>query len=373
MYSILTLKTGREKSILHQHPWIFSGAVQQLPQAENGDIIEVRDIQQKLGKNEIKIDDQYWFHKIQKAYQLRQHYLLNTSTNAYRLLFAEGDFIPGVIVDVYDKVAVMQLLIKGSEKISPILIQGIEKLGIQHIYLKTKENSQVLENIEPESAWLTKAYQEEILIRENNLRFPVDVKKGQKTGFFLDQRENRNLLKQYSQGKKILNAFSYTGGFSVYALSGGATEVHSVDISKDAIAMGNQSIQMNFGENAPHQSFTEDCFDFLKKAPNDLYDIIILDPPAFAKNKKSLVNASRGYISLNELGFRKVKSGGLVFTFSCSGSVDRDLFRKIVFTAAYESGRNIRIIHQLTQPLDHPVNIYHPEGEYLKGLVLYVE
>lgn len=390
-FPILTLKPEREKSILNQHPWIFSGAVQKMPSADEGEIVAVHDSRNRylgygffsrqsqitcrlfeFGKEPKEIDENYWLTKIKKAYDVRQKYVINSDTNAYRLLHAEGDFFPGVIVDVYNQIAVLQLLVQGTEKILPHIVKGIQALGIDYLYLKTKESSQIIEGIETRQAWLDKVWKEELIIKENGLKFPIDVEKGQKTGFFLDQRDNRLLIKQLAEGKSVLNTFSYTGGFSVYALAGGASEVVSVDISKEAIEAGEKTMAINFGQNASHRSVVEDCFDFLKKETQQ-YDIVILDPPAFAKNKKSVANASRGYISLNELGIKRVKPGGLLFTFSCSGNIDKDLFRKIIFTAAAGVGRPVRILHQLTQPVDHPINIYHPEGEYLKGLVLYVE
>ncbi|MDX2301601.1 MAG: class I SAM-dependent rRNA methyltransferase [Microscillaceae bacterium] len=391
MYPILELKSGREKSLLKQHPWVFSGAVERLPDAQNGDMIQIHNHQGKLmgygfyspqsqitarifefTQQPLILDKSYWMLKIQKSYQIRQAYVQKADTNAYRLLHAEGDFFPGVIIDIYQNCAVVQLLVKGTEKIYPQITEALQNLGFEYIYLKTKDNSRFLEDLNLPGSWVDDRVPKQVEILENGLNFYIDVEKGQKTGFFLDQRENRQLLRTYSFGKKILNTFSYTGGFSVYALAGGAKEVHSVDISKEAIALGDEIIRKNFDSQAPHQSYTEDCFDFLKRSSAD-YDIIVLDPPAFAKNKKAIPNASRGYISLNELGLRKLKPGGLLFTFSCSGSIDRDLFRKIVFTAAAEVKRNIRILHQLSQPLDHPINIYHPEGEYLKGLVLQIE
>ena len=391
MFPIIEIKAGREKSLLNKHPWIFSGAVQKLPKAENGDIVEIRDKKQSLygygfyspqsqiicriftfTQEEMVIDQDFWLSKIENAYKLRKTYVFSQKTNAFRLIHAEGDFLPGVIADVYGKVVVMQLLIKGAEKIYQDLVAGFKSLGFAHVYLKTKDNSHFLEDLKLDKAWLTGEFEEKIIISENGLQFPIDVVKGQKTGFFIDQRDNRLLLKEYAKGKSVLNTFSYTGGFSVYALAGGATEVHSVDISKDAIQICDETIELNFPGDKRHASFAEDCFDYLKKK-EQAYDIVILDPPAFAKNKKSVPNAARGYISLNELGLKRVKPGGLLFTFSCSGNIDRDLFRKIIFQASAQTGRNIRIIHQLSQPIDHPVNIYHPEGEYLKGLVLYVE
>jgi 23S rRNA (cytosine1962-C5)-methyltransferase len=392
MLPILELKSNREKSILNRHPWIFSGAVQKLPKANLGDVIAVQDAQKRLlgygffdpqsqivcrlfeiGKNPQMPTPEYWGDKIKKAYKLRQNYLSNPDTNAYRLIHAEGDNFPGLIIDIYDKVVVIQLLIKGVELIFPHVLKALADLGFEYIYLKNKESSQRLEQLETNSGWIGEVYPVPLVIRENQLSFPIDVEKGQKTGFFIDQRDNRDLLKHYSKDKKVLNAFSYTGGFSVYALAGGASEVHSVDISKDAIKICDDTVRLNFpNREISHESFAEDCFEYLKNTPST-YDIVVLDPPAFAKNKKSVTNAARGYISLNELGLKKVKSGGLLFTFSCSGNIDRDLFRKIIFTASAETGREIRILHQLSQPLDHPINIYHPEGEYLKGLVLYVE
>ncbi|AFM06358.1 putative SAM-dependent methyltransferase [Bernardetia litoralis DSM 6794] len=418
-YPIVLLKKGREKSILNQHPWIFSGAVQKMPNLPNGEIVAVQDAGGRIlgygffdpnsqitcrifeftrfhdKKTEFIADEAYFHQKIKNAYNLRENYLLNSSTNAYRLLHAEGDFFSGVIVDIYDTVASVQLLTKGTERIAKHIFSGIRAIGIEHIYLHIKESTKNIEGL-GEDAIIKQGWQLEegqtkndiplmpVQILENNLKFKVDVVNGQKTGFFIDQRENRELVKQYSKDKSVLNCFGYTGGFSVYAIDGGAKKVVSVDISKDATDEANQNVALNFNSlmraNNNHEAIAQDCFEYLKGLDTNLetneeeqFDIIILDPPAFSKNKRSLPKASRGYINLNELGFKKVKSGGLVFTFSCSGSVSKDLFRKLVFTAAAEAGRKVRIVHQLTQPLDHPINIYHPEGEYLKGLVLQVE
>jgi 23S rRNA (cytosine1962-C5)-methyltransferase len=393
MYPTLVLKSGRERSVLNQHAWIYSGAVKELPQnANQGDIIRVTDNKNNLlaygfyapknqivarlfyfGVEEINIDHAFWRDKILKAYELRKNYLIASDTNAYRLLHAEGDSLPGLIVDVYDHTASVQVLHKGVELFYQVLIDTLLEIGIKHIYLKTKDNSRRLEQINVPQGWATEPFTEDILITENGLKFWVNVEKGQKTGFFLDQRENRDLLKKYSKDKVVLNAFGYTGGFSVYAAAGGAKEVISADISKDASEMAEKNVKLNFAEYENHQTVTEDCFAYLKNMPENYFDILVLDPPAFAKTAQNVPNASRGYKEINMWGFKKVKKGGLVFTFSCSGSVDRDLFRKIVFGAAADVGRNVRIIHQLTQPIDHPINIYHPEGEYLKGLVLYVE
>lgn len=396
-YPKLILKSGRDRAMILRHPWIFSGAIKTLPQAENGDIVAVCDNDHKLlgygffsSQSQIscRVFDyttqpqsfdtaDYWIEKVQKASTLRQKFVLETSpkpTNCFRLLHAEGDFLPGVIADVYGSVVVLQVLIKGTEKIKDYLIEGIRRIGYDKIYLKNKQNTEWLEDVQLSNGWLSDAKnaEQKIEVLENGVKFLIDFEKGQKTGFFLDQRDNRELLRYYSAGKKVLNAFCYTGGFSVYALAGGATKVDSVDISKDAVAVCDQNVMLNFGESAPHASFAEDCFDYLKRC-TEQYDIMVLDPPAFAKNARSVPNATRGYKELNLMGFKKIKSGGLIFTFSCSQHIDTDLFRKIVFGAAADARRNVRILHQLHQPPDHPVNIYHPESEYLKGLVLYVE
>jgi 23S rRNA (cytosine1962-C5)-methyltransferase len=286
-------------------------------------------------------------------------------------MHAEGDFLPGVIIDVYDDTAVVQLLIKGTELISGFLFDALHEIGLKHIYLKTKQNTQRLEEVGLESGWVGAERSMPIEGKENGVTFLVDVEKGQKTGFFIDQRENRKILGEYSKNKKVLNTFSYSGGFSLYALAGGATLVHSVDSSKDAIDMCDKNVAANYKVET-HQSYVQDVFEFMQQNKED-YDIMVLDPPAFAKNARSVPNASRGYKNLNLIAFKQIKPGGLVFTFSCSQHIDRDLFRKIVFSAAADAGRNVRIIKQLTQPEDHPINIFHPEGEYFKGLLLHVE
>lgn len=388
----LILKSGRERSLLNKHSWIYSGAVKVLPtQAQQGDIVAVANNKgQVLGygfyapKNQIicrlfhfgdeaNFDTNFWRKKIIQAYQMRKKYVINEQTNAYRLIFSESDGLPGLIVDAYDKVASVQILHKGIAYIYEILLEMLKELGFEYIYLKTKENSRRLENIALPEGWVAGvAPAQSVFIKENGLLFGVDVEKGQKTGFFLDQRDNRNLLKTYTKGKKVLNTFAYTGGFSVYAVAGGASEVVSVDISKDVCNEAEKNVRLNFPNYNSHSAFAEDCFLYLKKMPENEFDIIILDPPAFAKTAQNVPNAARGYKEINMQAFRKIKEGGLVFTFSCSGSVDRDLFRKIVFGAAADVGRDIKIVQQLTQPADHPISIYQPETEYLKGLLLYV-
>jgi 23S rRNA (cytosine1962-C5)-methyltransferase len=389
----LIVKKGKERSMTNRHPWIYSGAVHALPTAENGEIVEVLDWQgNRLGygfyspENQIicrvfdfsaesiaSIDALYWEKKIRNAFVLRKFYIADSDTNAYRLINAEGDFFPGLIADVYDQTVVVQLLIRGTEVIKEAIVTALLNIGFKFIYLKTKEVSQILEGIKSEKAWLSEAGEEKVEIREHGIRFWVDVAKGQKTGFFLDQRDSRALLADYSKGKKVLNTFCYSGGFSMYALRAGAETVDSLDSSKTALELCRQNVELNDFQPEKHRTLAEDCFDYLRKMETDYYDLIVLDPPAFAKNAHSVPQASRGYKDLNLLAFQKIKSGGIVFTFSCSQKIDRDLFRKIVFAAAADAGRNIRILHQTTQPADHPINIFHPENEYLKGLVLYVE
>jgi 23S rRNA (cytosine1962-C5)-methyltransferase len=389
MFPFLILKPQREKSLLQQHPWIFSGAIAQLPEdAQDGDIVSVLNSKQHFmgfgfytpdksiavrmiyfGKSEVKITGDFWEQKIKNAFEMRKklHFEKN-NTNCYRLLHAEGDFLSGIIIDVYDNVVVVQLLHKGIENIFPHIQIALENLGFKYIYLKnTSQNSDKVT-----SKWLTTPPTEDlIIVKENGISFPISVEKGQKTGFFIDQRESRLLLKNYAKDKSILNTFAYTGGFSAYAFVGGAQKVVSVDISQEANLLCEKTIELNAGKEAHHEIVTEDCFDYLKNS-KDTYDIVIIDPPAFAKGQNALKQATRGYISLNELALKRVKKGGLLFTFSCSGVVSKEDFRKMVFSASMESHREVRILHQLTQPADHPINIFHPEGEYLKGLVLEV-
>jgi 23S rRNA (cytosine1962-C5)-methyltransferase len=260
----------------------------------------------------------------------------------------------------------------GSEKIATVLSTALQELGFDRIYLKNKHFDGESPNGSLPDGWLAGEGSTEIEILENGLKFKVDIESGQKTGFFLDQRDNRELIGKLTKDKKVLNAFAYSGGFSVYALANGAKEVHSVDISKSAVALADANVALNFGETKNHKSVAEDCFSYLKTMDSD-YDVIILDPPAFAKSMRARDRAARGYKEINMTALSNIKSGGILATFSCSQVVDRDLFRKIVFSAAADSGRNVRILYQLTQPEDHPINIYHPEGEYLKGLILYVE
>ncbi|MDZ4758670.1 MAG: class I SAM-dependent rRNA methyltransferase [Bacteroidota bacterium] len=391
-FPILTLKPDRQRSLINRHPWVFSGAVQNLPKAETGDIIEVHDNKgQWLGygffdeRSEIVckifeyddphaiIDQAYWQKRLSLAYNLRKNLLDLSNTNCFRLVHAEGDSLPGMIADVYDNTVVMQILHKGTQNILDDIAFSLCNLGFEYIYLKTKKSSKHIEDINLPQGWCGKEGNPIINVKENGLNYQVDIENGQKTGFFLDQRDNRFLLRQYSKNKSVLNAFCYTGGFSVSALKGDAAQITSVDISKSAVDACNYNMRENFGSDAPHTSFAADCFDYLRGMPAGQFDVIVLDPPAFAKHARAVPQASRGYKDINMLAIQKIKPGGIIFTFSCSKNIDTVLFRKIVFGAAADARRNVRIIHQLTQGVDHPINIYHPEGEYLKGLVLYIE
>jgi 23S rRNA (cytosine1962-C5)-methyltransferase len=387
----IILKSGRERSLINRHPWLFSGAVKQLPNAENGEIVMIQTNHNELlaygffstqsqivcrifefTNEPIAIDIPYWRRKLNNAFELRKRLIDSNTTTCYRLLHAEGDFFPGIIADVYADVLVLQLLIKGTERLSAILYPIFKEMGFEYIYLKTKQSTQLLEQVESGSTWVYQAKEMPVTVLENGNKFSINVETGQKTGFFIDQRKNRQILANHAAHKTVLNTFSYSGGFSIYALEAGAKLVHSVDSSKDAISLCDENVLL-CGHANKHESFVADVFDYLKQAPTDFYDVIVLDPPAFAKHSRAVDNAAKGYKNLNKLGFSKVKAGGLIFTYSCSQHIDKDLFRKIVFSAAAETGRNVRILEQLSQPEDHPINIYHPEGEYLKGLLMVVD
>ncbi len=389
----IIIKKGRERALINRHPWIFSGAVQTMPEAELGEILSVYSHDNRLigygfyapgtqitcrvfeytDTETNVLSQEYWTEKVHKAHDIRKRFVISEQTDAFRLINAEGDFFPGLIADVYKDTVVLQLLIKGTEKILDFIVVALKELGFEKVYLKAKDVAGRLENVERKKGWVSaKAGDTKIEIIENGVKFWVDIESGQKTGFFLDQRDARLLIKQYSKGSKVCNTFSYSGGFSLYALDAGAELVHSVDSSKIAIELIEENLKLNNILPEKHQSYAEDVFKFLKNTENK-YDLIVLDPPAFAKTAKAVPNATRGYKELNLIAFRNINPGGIVFTFSCSQKITRDLFRKIVFGAAADAKRNIRILHQTTQPPDHPINIYHPENEYLKGLVLYVE
>ena len=392
-YKKLYLKPGKEESLKRFHPWVFSGAIARIEgEPEEGEIVDVYTSKKEfiacghfqigsiavrvLSFVQVTIDHNFWKHKLEVAYDLRRSLNLagNPINNTYRLVHGEGDNLPGLIIDVYDHTAVMQAHSVGMHVYRMEIAEALsEVMGdvIQHIYYKSETTLPFKAELGQENGFIKGGSPENVAM-EYGLKFHVDWLKGQKTGFFVDQRENRHLLEQYAKGRNVLNMFCYTGGFSFYAMRGGANLVHSVDSSAKAIDLTNQNVELNFPGDTRHQAFAEDAFKYLDRM-GDQYDLIILDPPAFAKHRDALRNALRGYSKLNAKAFEKIKPGGILFTFSCSQVVDKKDFRNAVFTAAAQSGRSVRILHQLTQPGDHPVNIYHPEGEYLKGLVLYVE
>lgn len=386
------LKPKKEESLRRFHPWVFSGAIQSIEgKPEEGDLVAVYAADKSflaighyqigsiavrvLSFAEIAIAEQFWLDKVNAAYQLRVAAgLIHPDNNTFRLIHGEGDNLPGLIVDVYGDTAVMQAHSVGMHHARKVLAEAIVKSapGVQNVYYKSETTLPFKAGLEPENGFLIGKDNTGHTTLENGLQFQVDWLKGQKTGFFIDQRENRALLEQYAKGKSVLNMFCYTGGFSVYAMRGGAKLVHSVDSSAKAIELTDKNMELNFPGDLRHASFAEDAFRYLNANKNQ-YDLIILDPPAFAKHRDAVRNALKGYKRLNAKGIEQVKPGGVIFTFSCSQVISKEQFRLAVFSAAAETGRNVRILHQLTQPADHPVNIYHPEGEYLKGLVLYVE
>ena len=392
-YKKVYLKAGKEESLKRFHPWVFSGAIARIEgEPEEGEIVDVYTSKKEFiacghfqigsiavrvltfRQEEINLD--FWKHRLEVALDLRRSLNLvdNPENNTYRLVHGEGDNLPGLIIDVYGQTAVMQAHSAGMHVYRMEIAEALsEVMGdiVQHIYYKSETTLPFKADLGPENGFIKGGSPENVAL-ENGLKFHVDWLKGQKTGFFVDQRENRHLLERYSKGRNVLNMFCYTGGFSFYAMRGGANLVHSVDSSAKAIDLTNQNVELNFPGNERHQAFAEDAFKYLDRM-GDQYDLIILDPPAFAKHRDALRNALRGYSKLNAKAFEKIKPGGILITFSCSQVVDKKDFRNAVFTAAAQSGRSVRILHQLTQPGDHPVNIYHPEGEYLKGLVLYVE
>ncbi len=393
MYKSIYLKRGKEESLLRFHPWVFSGAIHHADAgiqegetvrviASTGDFIAVGHYQvgsiavRVLSFSDITIDQSFWRERLAAAITMRCHIGIadNPENNTYRLVHGEGDWLPGLVIDCYGSTAVMQAHSVGMHLNRMDICQALtDVMGgrIQQVYYKSETTLPYKAHLEEEDGFIFGHTDDDIAV-ENGLKFHVDWLRGQKTGFFVDQRENRSLLEHYSKDKTVLNMFCYTGGFSVYAMRGGAKYVHSVDSSAKAIEITNNNIGLNFPGDPRHEAYCEDAFRFLEEKRNK-YDIVVLDPPAFAKHRAALHNALKGYIRLNAKGIRLVKEGGLLFTFSCSQAVSKDQFRSAVFTAAAQSGRKVRIIHQLHQPADHPINIYHPEGEYLKGLVLYVE
>lgn len=392
-YPVVTLHRGKEDSLLRFHPWVFSGAIKHLEAGiEEGDVVMVMAADgspmgvghYQIGSIAVRmlsfsveaIDENFYLNRLKEAAQMRVALgLIRDDNNAYRLVHGEGDFLPGLIVDVYGHTAVVQAHSPGMHFARNVIAKALtelQQIDVRNVYYKSETTLPYKAQLDPQNDYLIGHYDGNEAL-ENGLKFHVDWLKGQKTGFFVDQRDNRSLLKYYARGRKVLNMFCYTGGFSVYALSGDAKEVHSVDSSAKAIALTEANVQLNFGDDAPHQAFAEDAFKYIDNMPKDYYDLVVLDPPAFAKHRGAIRNALRGYQKLNARAMEKMPSGSILFTFSCSQAISKDMFRLAVFSAAAQTGRRVKILHQLTQPADHPVNIYHPEGEYLKGLILYIE
>ena len=393
MYKTVHLKKGKEESLKRFHPWIFSGAIHHFDEDISegeivrivtfmGDFIAIGHYQigsiavRVLSFQDIHVDEKFWETCLGSALAMRRCIGMadNPQNNTYRLVHGEGDNLPGLVIDCYGKTAVMQAHSVGMHNNRFDICKALIKImgdRIEQIYYKSETTLPYKAELGQENGFIYGSTEEDIAI-ENGLKFHVDWLKGQKTGFFIDQRENRSLLEHYAKGRSVLNMFCYTGGFSVYAMRGQAKLVHSVDSSAKAVELTNQNIALNFPQDTRHEAFCEDAFKYLD-THDGKYNLIVLDPPAFAKHRSTLRNALKGYTRLNVKGFQQIKSGGILFTFSCSQVVTKEQFRNAVFTAAAQAGRKVRILHQLHQPADHPINIYHPEGEYLKGLVLYVE
>lgn len=389
----IQLKKGKEESLKRFHPWIFSGAILRMDDGiEEGELVKVVTFNREfiaighyqigsiavriLSFRDITIDQEFWKSRLKAALNMRIAIGIadNPTNNTYRLVHGEGDLLPGLIIDCYGKTAVMQAHSVGMhvERL-PICeaLRSVMGSRIEHVFYKSETTLPFKAELGQQDGFLYGGSDDNVAI-ENGLKFHVDWLKGQKTGFFVDQRENRTLLEKYAKNRSVLNMFCYTGGFSVYAMRGGAKLVHSVDSSAKAVELTNANIKLNFPSDARHAAFCDDAFKYLD-AHDAQYDLVVLDPPAFAKHRAALRNALKGYTRLNVKGFERIKPGGILFTFSCSQVVTKENFRNAVFTAAAQAKRKVRILHQLHQPADHPINIYHPEGEYLKGLVLYVE
>ena len=393
MYKQVYLKKGKEESLKRFHPWIFSGAIHHMDDGieegevvrvitAGGDFIAVGHYQigsiavRVLSFTDVPIDENFWNKRIRSALNVRMAVGIacNPDNDTYRLVHGEGDNLPGLVIDCYGKTAVMQAHSVGMhmsrKDICNVLVSVMDG-KIDNVYYKSETTLPFKADLGQENGFIY-GHTDNNIATENGLRFRIDWLKGQKTGFFVDQRENRLLLETYAKGRSVLNMFCYTGGFSVYAMRGGARLVHSVDSSAKAIELTNSNVGMNFPNDGRHAAFCEDAFKYLDEN-DDKYDLMVLDPPAFAKHRGALHNALKGYTRLNVKGLQRIKHGGILFTFSCSQVVTKEQFRNAVFTAAAQAQRKVRILHQLHQPADHPINIYHPEGEYLKGLVLYVE
>lgn len=389
------LKHGKQESLLRHHPWVFSGAISRVSaEIEEGEIVDVFTSSgdfiarghSQVGSIAVRvltfedeaIDQQWWNDRIASALSVRRTLGLvgNATTTCYRLVHGEGDNLPGLVVDIYDKTAVVQCHSVGMYLSLDAIVEALKANfgeSLTAIYNKSSQTLPFKADVDAEDGYLWGEGVGEEVVLEGGHKFAVNWAKGQKTGFFIDQRANRALVAEYAKGRNLLNTFCYTGGFSIYALAGGAKSVTSVDSSGVAIELVDKNVALNFPEGAPHKSAAMDTFDFLRTVEDGEFDMIILDPPAFAKHHKVLGNALQGYKRLNARAMEKIAKGGILFTFSCSQAVSKEQFRLAVFSAAAIAGRKVRILHQLTQPTDHPINIYHPEGEYLKGLVLYVE
>ena len=392
-YPKVILKSGKDQSVRRYHPWIFSGAIKKIiGHVNEGDLVYVTDNKDEflaighyqigsiavriISFEEKEIDNAFWKDKIERAYQLRKMTGLATSetNNVYRLVHAEGDGLPGLIIDFYNGTAVLQMHSIGMYLNREHIVNALKEIlgdKLTAVYDKSESTIPFKSEIEAKNGYLFGESSEKVVLEYGN-KFKINWEEGQKTGFFIDQRENRKLLAEYSKGRSVLNVFGYTGGFSVYAMKGDAKLVHSVDSSKKAIDLTNENIELNFEDTSRHEAFAVDAFEYLNNIDNK-YDLIILDPPAFAKHQNVLHNALQGYKRLNIKAIEQIKPGGILFTFSCSQVVSKENFRKTIFTAAANTGRNVRILHQLNQPVDHPISVYHPESEYLKGLVVYVE
>ncbi len=383
----LIIKAEKEKKLCHnRNSWLYTGAVKLSETNQEGEIIEIfTESGKRCGygfffggeniaayiflfteKKTNVLNPEFWEHLILKAYHIRTK-ILPPNTNIFRLIHSEGDQIPGLTIDIYKNTAVIEFKILGLEKIANYIFSALKKIGFNNIFIKKSISGKL------DKQWISGDRTNPIIGKEYDINFIIDIENGQKTGFFIDQRENRKLIEQYSADKKMLNLFSYTGGFSIYALKAGANIVHSVDISKKALELAEKNAALNGFNKFQHITIEENAFDFLTKMPENYYDLIVIDPPAFSKNDYSVKNAIRGYKELNRQAIKKIKSEGIIFTFSCSQKIDKQTFRQIIFYAAADARRNVRIIHQLNQAPDHPIDIYQPKSEYLKGFVLLID
>lgn len=389
----IVLKSGKDQSIMRFHPWIFSGAIKKTyGNLHEGDVVDIYDNKDNylgcghyqigsiavrmLSFEPTEINEEFYHSRLEMAYKVREILLTNMgNTNVYRLIHGEGDNLPGLIIDIYDDTAVMQMHSIGMFLARDIIGESLKKLfgdKINHIYCKSGATLPKVALENETKNYFIYGNKESGIVKEYGIEYQINWLEGQKTGFFIDQRENRKLVGQYSKGRAVANVFGYTGGFSLFAIKNGAQKVHTIDSSAKAIDLTNENVTLNFGNEHQHEGIAADAFDFFANA-KETYDLIILDPPAFAKHQNVLNNALQGYKRINQRALENIGKNGILFTFSCSQAVSPQNFRKSVFAAAANAKRKVRILHQLTQPADHPVSIFHPEGEYLKGLVLHVE